>query len=68
MLELHKTIRLSHVVACPTVFILFYVRSCQGGVLKVVKNGFLVFLAVVPFSQDFGQVKVSLMLKLHKIK
>ena len=53
MLELHKTIRLSHVVACPIVFILFYVRSCQGGVLKVVKNGFLVFLAVVPFSARF---------------
>ena len=53
MLELHKTIRLSHAVACPIVFILFYVRSCHGGVLKVMKNGFLVLLAVVPFFPRF---------------
>ena len=46
LLELHKIISLSHVVTCPVVFILFYERSYQGGVFKVVKNDyFLVFLA-----------------------
>ena len=59
MIELHKIIRFSHVVACPIVFILFYPRSCQGEVLKIMKNvDFLVFLAnwVLFPKQDFGQV------------
>ena len=47
MLELHETIRVSHVVALPIVFILFYDRDGQGVVFKVVTNdNFLVFLAV----------------------
>ena len=47
MLEVHEMIRLPHVVLSPIVFILFYERDLQGGVLKVIKNDhFLVFLAV----------------------
>ena len=47
MIELHKIIRMSHVVACPIVFALIYERGCQGRVFKVIKNDlFLVFLAV----------------------
>ena len=43
ILGLHKIIRVSHVVACSIVFILFW----QGGVLKFMKNDhFLVFLTV----------------------
>ena len=38
MLELHKIIRVSHVVAYSIVFILFYDRGEQGGVFKVMKN------------------------------
>ena len=38
MLELLKIIRVSHIVACPVVFILFYGRDWQGGVFKVMKN------------------------------
>ena len=40
MLELHKIMRASHVVVYPIVFILFYERSWQEGVLKVMKNDF----------------------------
>ena len=47
MLELHKIIRASHVVACSIVFILFRERSWQGGVFKFMKNDhLLVFLSV----------------------
>ena len=47
MIELHKIIRFSHVVACQIVFILFYERNRQGGVFKVMKNDeFLVLLAI----------------------
>ena len=47
MLELQKTIRVSLVVACLIVFILFYERRWQEGVFKIMKNdSFLVFLAV----------------------
>ena len=54
MLELHKIIRLTHRVACPIVFILFYERGWQGGVLKVMKNDhFLGFLAVWVLSPKF---------------
>ena len=38
MLELHKTIRVSHVVPYSIVFILFYERGWQGGVFKVMKK------------------------------
>ena len=47
MLELHKIIRVSHVVACPIVFLLCYERGWQGGKFKVIKNDhFLMILAV----------------------
>ena len=32
MLQLHKIIRVSHVVSCPIVFILFHDRDWQGSV------------------------------------
>ena len=47
MLELHKIIRVFHVVACRIGFLLFYERGWQGRVFEVTKNDrFLVFLAV----------------------
>ena len=47
MLELHKIMQVSNLVAFETVVILFYDQNCQGEVFKVVKNDhFLVFLAV----------------------
>ena len=50
MLELHKIIRVSYVVACPIVFILFYEQSWQRAVLKIMKNDHvLVFLVVWVF-------------------
>ena len=38
MLELHKRIRVSHVVCCPIVFNLFNERSWQGRVFQFMKN------------------------------
>ena len=38
MLELYETIRVSHVVLCPFVFILFYDQDWQGGVLRLTKE------------------------------
>ena len=38
MIKLHKIIRLLRVVALPIVFVLFYARGWQGGVLKAIKN------------------------------
>ena len=43
MLELHKIIRVSHLVACPVVFILFDEQSSQGRVFKVMKNDHFLF-------------------------
>ena len=59
ILELHETIRVSYAVVCPIVFILFYDRDVEEGVLKHMKNDHLfVFLAVwVLFPLVFGQVK-----------
>ena len=37
MLKLHKIIRVSYLVACPIVFILFHDRDLQGEVLKLMK-------------------------------
>ena len=46
ILESHKMIRVSHEVACPIIFILFYVWDGLGGVFKFVENDlFLVFPA-----------------------
>ena len=57
ILELYEAIRVLHIVACPLVFILFYERSCQGGVFKIMKNDhFLVFLSVwVLFPEVLGR-------------
>ena len=50
MLELLKVIR--------TAFILFYVRSWQGKVFKIIKNDhFLVFCPFESFSPDFWVIK-----------
>ena len=59
ILELHETIRVLYAVVCPIVFILFYNRDVEEGVLKHMKNyHLLVFLAVwVLFPLVFGQVK-----------
>ena len=47
MLELHL-IRVSHAVACPKVYCLFFEWGWQGGVFIVMENGhFLVFLEVL---------------------
>ena len=47
VLKSHKTRRISHVIECPIVFILFYERHRQGGVFKSMKNDhFQVFLAI----------------------
>ena len=35
ILKLHEMIRVSHVVACPIVFVLLYNRVGHGGVLKM---------------------------------
>ena len=54
ILQLHEMKRMLQVVACPTVFILFYDQYWQGGVLKLMKNDrFLVFLAVLVFFPRF---------------
>ena len=46
ILESHEMMRVSHVVACPIVFILFYVWDWLRAVFKIVENNlFLVFLA-----------------------
>ena len=34
IIELNKIIRVSHLVACPIVFLLFFERGRQGGVFK----------------------------------
>ena len=43
MLELHKIIRVSHLVACPVVIILFDEQSSQERVFKVMKNDHFLF-------------------------
>ena len=45
VLKLHKIIRVSQVVAFPIASVLFFDQRCQGGVFKVMKKVFLVFLA-----------------------
>ena len=69
MLELHKTIRVLHIILCTIVFILFYDQDWEGRVFKVMKNKyfFSIFWWLGYFPQVIGQVKEWLMLKLHKI-
>ena len=56
MLEFHEMIRGPHVVACTIVFILLYVRDCQKGIFKVMKNDhfFSIFSCFGLFPQVFG--------------
>ena len=66
ILKSHETIRVSHAVACPIVFILFCVRDWQRGVFRVMKNNhLLIILAVWVISHAFGQVREWLILELH---
>ena len=60
----------SYVVLCPIVLIFFDDRDWRRGVIKRMKNVYLlIFLAeLVLFPIIFGQVKELLMLKLRKIK
>ena len=69
MLELYKIIRVSNVGACPIIFILFYERNWQGGVLTVMKKWSFIspFSRLGHFPKGFGQVKEWLVLELHKI-
>ena len=62
MLKFHKIRKVSLVFACPVVFLWFYERGGQKGVLKVMKgNHFLVFLAVwVLFPKFFGRKRSDL--------
>ena len=64
ILELHETIRVSHAVVCPIVFILFYDQDVEEGVLKHVKNdgSFWVLFPLV-----FGHVKEWLILKFQEM-
>ena len=58
MLELNKIITMSHAVAYPIVFVLFFDQSCQGRVFKVIKKIFSsVFSRLNAFPQVFRQVK-----------
>ena len=68
--RIHKTIWVSHLVACLIIFILFYEESWQGGVFKVMKNDEILefFSRLDPFPQAFGQVKEQLILGLQKTK
>ena len=68
-LELHKIKRMSHVVAFPFAFILFYDRYLQEGVLKPVKSChiFSIFSSFCPFPQDFGQVNDWSLLEVHEL-
>ena len=82
MLELHKLIRLSNVVACPIVFILFYDQYWQyfnnmiidqyfmiNIVLKLKKNYsiFSIISRYGHFPQVFGQVNEWPILKLQEL-
>ena len=51
-------IRLLRAVACPIVFILFYDRYWERGMLKLMKNDhfFSIFSGFSLFPQVFGQV------------
>ena len=69
MLKLHKVKWLSHIVACPIAFILFYDQGWQGRLFKVMKKWSFIsaFSRLGHFPKDFGQVKEWLVLELHKI-
>ena len=62
-------IRVLHKVACQIVFILFYDRYWQKGVLELMKNDhfFSIFSRFGLFHQVFGQVNVQPILVVNKI-
>ena len=54
MLELHKTIRVLHIIPYTIVLILFYDQDWERRAFKVMKNEyFLVFLVVGLFSPSY---------------
>ena len=63
-----KKIIVSHVVACPIVFVLFFDHGCQERVFKVMQKDFSgVFSRFDPFPQVFRQVKECLISQLHEM-
>ena len=60
-------IRVLHVVASPTVFILFYEQRWVGGVFKVIKKRSL-FSIFNRWGPLFVQVKEWLILELHETR
>ena len=62
ILELHEIIRVSHLVTCPVVFILFNDWGWHGGVTKIVKKDhFLVLIVVwVPVPKFLAKLKSGL--------
>ena len=63
ILELHETIRVSHIVVFAMVFLLLYKQSWQEGVFKVMKNDyFLVFLSVSLLSPKFFSRLINCMI------
>ena len=63
ILELHETIRVSHIVVFAMVFLLLYEQRWQGGVFKVMKNDhFLVFLSVSLLSPKFFSRLINYMI------
>ena len=56
MLQLHSMIKVLHIVVCGIVFILFYDRYWQGGVLKFMKKDhiFSIFSCFGLFPQVLG--------------
>ena len=61
---------MSHVVACPILFILFHKQSWHGEMFKTIKieSFFSVFSRLDSFPQVFGQVKGWLMLEFQKMR
>ena len=66
-MELHKIIKVSHAVACPFAFLLFYEPRWQGGVFKIMKTYH--FLSVFSHLGHFpiAQVKQWLILGLYEM-
>ena len=62
-------IRVSHVIACTIVFVLFCDLGWYGGVLKQYEKWSVdsIFSHYGLFSQDFGQVLAQIILSLVKI-
>ena len=68
-IRIHETLRVSYAAVCRIVFILFYDRDMEEGVLEHMKNDhLLVFLAAwVLFSLVVGLVKEWLILKFQEM-